>query len=61
MIKKVLDEVQLRYVKEIYKIKKITMKDFDDWLRLGVPYRTKEGGLNTTERSYSFNLIDWHA
>ena len=38
--------------------KKITMKDFDDWLsKCPVPYEQTCNGLNTTEY-YSFNLID---
>ena len=38
--------------------KKITMKDFDDWLdECPVPYEQTCNGLNTTEY-YSFNLID---
>ena len=44
---------------EIYKDKKkVTMKDFDDWLsECPVPYEQTCNGLNTTEY-YSFNLID---
>ena len=43
----------------IYKNKKkVTMKDFDDWLsECPVPYEQTCNGLNTTEY-YSFNLID---
>ena len=48
----------LYYRSNSYMKKKITMKDFDDWLsECPVPYEQTCNGLNTTEY-YSFNLID---
>ena len=48
----------LYYRSNGYMKKKITMKDFDDWLsECPVPYEQTCNGLNTIEY-YSFNLID---